>query len=66
MLKALGLEEVKQRAAKGDGEAQFSQGFLLMGEANKDAGRPDGMPLSASSPKADVGFAPCTEWLRLV
>jgi len=56
LFNALGLEEVKRRAAKGDGEAQFSEGFLLLGEAD---GMPDGMPLGAAgrSPKADVGLA---------
>ena len=47
---------MKQRAAKGDGEAQFSQGYMLVSEADADGG-----PLGSSgrSPDADVGLPLC-------
>ena len=49
---------MKQRAAKGEGEAQFSQGCLLVNEAD---GNVAGLSLGASgrSPLADVGLAFC-------
>ena len=55
LLDALGAEVVKQRAARGEGEAQFSQGCLLVGEAD---GWVAGMPLGTGgrSPQADVGL----------
>lgn len=46
---------MKQRAAKGDGEAQFSLGYRLASEVEVGAGRHLGM--AGKSPNADVGFA---------
>jgi len=59
---ALGAEVVKQRAAKGDGEAQFSQGFLSVSAA----GGGDESPLGTGgrTPKADVGLASAPHSLR--
>jgi hypothetical protein len=51
---ALGFEAVKQRAAKGEGEAQFSQGCFLVSEADGHVGL---MGAGGRSPKADVGLA---------
>jgi len=42
LLRALGDEVVKQRAAKGEGEAQYSQGCLLVHNADREAGLPAG------------------------
>jgi len=36
----LGAEVVSQRAAKGDGEAQFSLGFVFVSQADGQADRP--------------------------
>jgi len=58
LLDALGAEAVKQRAATGDGAAQFSLGILLVSEADGGEGTPLGG--SGRSPKADVGLALCT------
>ena len=58
LVEALGAEVVKQRAAEGEGEAQFSQGFMLVSEADGDVGLLLGV--SGRSPMADVGFALCT------
>ena len=54
LFRSLGVEKVKQRAAAGDAEAQFSLGFELVSAA----GVP-GTPLGAGgrSSQADVGFA---------
>jgi hypothetical protein len=54
LLDAVGLEVVKQRAAQGDGEAQFSQGCLLVHEADGSTGL---LGASGRSPKSDVGLA---------
>ena len=58
LFEALGAEVVKQRAANGEGEAQFTQGCMLVSRA--DGG--DGSPLGSSgrSPQADVGLELCT------
>ena len=50
---ALGFEVVKQRADKGEGEAQFSLGCSLVYVADDGAGF---MGASGRSPMADVGF----------
>jgi hypothetical protein len=44
---------VKQRAANGEGEAQFSQGCLLVNEADGHVGL---LGASGRSPLADVGL----------
>jgi len=54
LIRALGAEVVKQRAATGDGEAQFSQGCRLV-SASDGNGSLKGA--SGRSPKADVGLA---------
>jgi len=54
LVEALGTEVVKQRAAKGEGEAQFSQGCLLVTRADGNAGLTGA---SGRSPMADVGLA---------
>jgi hypothetical protein len=51
---ALGVPLVKQTAAWGDGEAQFSYGCLLVNEADGYAGL---LGASGRSPIADVGLA---------
>ena len=51
---ALGTEVVQQRAANGEGEAQFSQGCLLVDRADGNAGF---MGASGRSPEADEGTA---------
>jgi hypothetical protein len=58
LFQALGAEVLQQRAAKGDGEAQFSQGCMLVSRADGTPGRPLGA--GGSSPMADVGLALCT------
>jgi len=55
LIDALGDEAVRQMAAKGEGEAQYSQGFLLVSRADGDRGTPLGA--SGRSPMADVGLA---------
>jgi len=55
LIRALGAGVVKQRAAEGEGEAQFSQGCGLVSEADGDGGFASGR-----SPMADVGLALCT------
>jgi hypothetical protein len=58
---------VKQRAANGEGEAQFSQGCLLVSAA--DYGNVGHMGLrgaSGRSPMADVGLAVSTYVFRVV
>ena len=52
LIRALGAEVVKQMAAKGEGEAQFSRGCMLVSEADGNAGL-----MSSRSPLADVGLA---------
>jgi len=54
LYEALGVEVLKQRAAKGEGEAQFSQGCLLVSRADGNAGS---LGASGRSPMADVGSA---------
>jgi hypothetical protein len=54
---ALGGEVVKQRVAKGEGEAQYSTGFLLVREADGNVGL---LGASGRSPMADVGTVLCT------
>ena len=58
LFRALGAETVKQRAAEGDREAQWTRGYQLLTEAEGAAGTPLGT--AGRSPKADVGFAFCT------
>ena len=59
LTRALGTPEiVRQRAAAGDREAQFSLGYYLMLVADGGAGRPLGV--AGRSPKADVRLAICT------
>ena len=55
LIHALGAEVVKQKAAKGEGEAQFSQGCMLVSEA--DVGHAGLLGASGRSPTADVGLA---------
>ena len=55
---ALGTEVVKQRAAKGEGEAQWSLGYLLVSQAAGGEGEPLGA--AGRSPEAEVGLALCT------
>ena len=59
LFRSLGYEVVKQRAAEGEGEAQFSQGCLFI-VSRADGGL--GTPLGGSgrSPQADVGLELCT------
>jgi hypothetical protein len=54
LFEALGAEVVMQMAAKGDGEAQFSQGCVLVLRADGSVGTLGG---SGRSPLADVGLA---------
>jgi hypothetical protein len=70
LVRSVGAEVVKQRAAKGEGEAQFSQGCRLVSRADADARALDGaadlLGASARSPTADVGlalFSHCSESL---
>ena len=58
LISALGNEIVEQRAGAGDGEAQWSQGWRLVNEADGGAGTMLGE--GGRSPKADVGFTLCT------
>ena len=60
---ALGVGVVEQMAAWGDGKAQFSQGYLLVSEADGGAGLL--MGAGGRSPKADVGLALSTYTLRV-
>jgi len=62
LFRALGAEVVKQRAAQGEGEAQFSLGCLLVHEAD---GRVGSMGASGRSPLADVGLALSTYMFRV-
>jgi len=59
LCEALGVVVVRQRAAEGDREAQFSLGYVLVDEADEDAGATH-LGASGRSPKADVGLALCT------
>ena len=58
LIRSLGYEVVKQRATEGEGEAQFSQGCLLVSRADGGFGTPLGG--SGRSPQADVGLELCT------
>ena len=62
LLDALGDEVVKQMAAKGEGEAQFSQGYLLVCEADGDAGS---FGSGGRSPVAVVGLTLTTYMFRV-
>ena len=62
LIRALGVEVVKQRAANGEGGAQFSLGYLLVREADGNVGF---MGASGSSPVADVGLALSTYMFRV-
>ena len=53
LYEALGVEVLKQRAANGEGEAQFSQGCFLVSRADGNAGS---LGASGRSPLADVGL----------
>ena len=55
LFRAVGAEIVKQRAASGDREAQFSQGYRLVKEADGAAGTL--MGAGGRSPKAEAGLA---------
>ena len=61
LIRALGAEVVKQKAAKGEGEAQFSRGCMLVSEADGNAGL---LGASGRSPMADVGLVLSTYALR--
>ena len=63
LLAAVGAEVVEQRAANGDGEAQFSRGCLLVCEADGTASSLGG---GGRSPMADVGLALCTQHFCLL
>ena len=58
LVRAVGAEIVRQRARAGDREAQFSQGYKLVSDADEGVGTMLGE--GGRSPKADVGFALCT------
>ena len=58
LLDALGTETVRRRASEGDGEAEWSFGYLLMSRACVVSGEPLGA--AGRSPQADVGFELCT------
>jgi len=64
LVEALGVEVVEQRAAKGEGEAQFSMGCALVSLADGVVGGV-GTPLGTAgrSAKADVGLKLCTAQL---
>jgi TPR repeat protein len=51
---------VELRAGAGDREAQFSQGYKLMSEADRAAGATT-LGASGRSPSADVGLALCMD-----
>jgi hypothetical protein len=70
LIRALGAEVVKKRAAKGEAEAQFSQGCQLVVAADGAAGttmgatgRSTAMGANGRSPKGDIGLELCTEQL---
>ena len=62
LYEALEAGALKEMAAKGDGEAQFSQGWLLVSHADGNAGLLGAglMGAGGRSPMADVGLALCT------
>jgi hypothetical protein len=62
LFEALGAEVVKQRADTGEGEAQFSQGCLLVSEADGHVGSRGEI---GRSPMADVGLALSTYVFRV-
>jgi hypothetical protein len=57
LFEAVGAEIVNRRAADGDRDGQYSQGFKLVSDA-EDAGSELGA--AGRSPKADVGLPLCT------
>ena len=66
LLTALGIQTVKQRAAQGDREAQWSMGFGLVNAADGAAGATT-VGAAGRSPRADVGFVVfvlCTKRIR--
>ena len=62
LFRVLGAENVYWKAAQGDREAQFSQGFGLVYEADGAAGETEATALgtAGSTPRADVGMVFCT------
>ena len=62
LLAALGAEVVKQRAAKGEAEAQFSIGCLLVRRADGTGGL---LGAGGRSPIADVGSGLSTHVFRV-
>ena len=63
LFRSLGFDVVKNRAAKGEGEAQFSLGFELVSAASGGPGTPLGA--GGNSPLADVGLALSTSVFRV-
>ena len=66
LLEAIDIEVVKQKAAEGDREAQFSHGYLLVmasggpaGEGCEEIGTVDRLP------KLEVGLALGTAWFSV-
>ena len=59
LFRALGANIVKQRASAGDREAQFSQGFKLVSDADGAAGA-TALGAAGKSLSADVGLTLCT------
>jgi len=57
LFRTLGAEVVRQRAAIGEGEAQFTEGCRLVSAAD---GNGSLKGASGRSPMADVGLALCT------
>jgi hypothetical protein len=67
LILALEDEVLEQRSAKGEAEAQFSLGYLLVSEADRDAGfSGPGTHLGAGgkSLKADAGLALPPNYLK--
>ena len=56
LFRALGANIVRQRAAEGDREAQWSVGYRLVSDADRAAGATT-LGVAGRSPKVDVGFA---------
>jgi hypothetical protein len=63
LFEALEPEVVKQKAARGEGAAQFSMGCLLLREAEAEAEAWAAMGGTSRSRMADVGLALCSESL---
>ena len=55
---------MKQKAGEGDREAQWSQGFRLVSEADRAAGATH-LGAAGRSAKAEVGLALCTAQLSV-